>query len=291
MVVAPLGGEVHAPPVSPLQAPWVLMYHSVDVYEQDPNLLTVMPHRFAEQMNWLAESGLRGVGVEELLDAQARGKAASLVGLTFDDGYADFATQVMPVLAEHGFGATVYLLAGRLGGYNAWDAGAPRKDLLTAEQVRELADAGVEIGSHGLMHVRLTGLPAADLAAESATSREILEGLTGRPVRGFCYPYGAVDQAAVSAVRDAGYQHACAIDHSALTGRWALPRCYVGDHDGAWRLKAKRARHLMRGLRTAVLNRSGDADRPGAPAVVAGRGNPTAGAAMSPSDPTDGKSP
>ncbi|MFG2843568.1 polysaccharide deacetylase family protein [Kitasatospora sp. NPDC048296] len=278
--------------MTPRQAPWVLMYHSVDAYEQDPNLLTVMPERFARQMSWLAGRGLRGVGIAELLHAHARGEAASLVGLTFDDGYADFARNVMPVLARHGFSATVYVVAGRIGGHNEWDAGAPRKELLTVEQVGELADAGVEIGSHGLTHVRMPGLGAAALLAETVSSREILEGITGRPVDGFCYPYGALDRATVSAVRRAGYRYAVGIDHSELTGRWAVPRCYVGDHDGSWRLRAKHGRHLVRGLRTAVAARFSEADRSGATGVLGPQGtrSPSAGAAGSLDAPTDGTS-
>ncbi|GAA0682110.1 polysaccharide deacetylase family protein [Kitasatospora atroaurantiaca] len=239
----------------------MLMYHSVDAYEEDPALLTVRPERFARQMEWLHRRGLRGVGVAELLRARAQGKAGSLVGLTFDDGYQDFARHVLPILDARGFSATVYVVAGLIGGHNAWDADLPRKELITGEEVKSLADAGVEIGSHSLNHVRMTGLGAAELADETVRSREILEEITGRPVNSFCYPYGAVDAAAVSAVRAAGYHHACAIDHSALTSCWALPRCYVGDRDGGWRLRAKQARHVARDLRLAKLSHRDDGTR------------------------------
>ncbi|MCD0483215.1 polysaccharide deacetylase family protein [Streptacidiphilus sp. ASG 303] len=228
------------------------MYHSVAPYEEDPYLLTVSPGRFAAQMRWLHTRGLRGVGVGELLRAAADGRARGLVGLTFDDGYADLLDHVVPVLRARGFTATVYVVAGRLGGDNAWDPDGPRKPLLTADQVREAAAAGVEIGSHGLLHTDLTGLGDDALAAETARSRELLEDVAGVPVTGFCYPYGAVDARAAAAVRAAGYDHACAIAHGPLTGRHALPRTYVGDRDGPLRLHAKRARHLLRDLRGAA---------------------------------------
>ncbi|MCC9311795.1 polysaccharide deacetylase family protein [Kitasatospora sp. RB6PN24] len=250
-------GRKYVPTAFARENSWVLMYHSVDTYEEDPNLLTVRPDRFARQIDWLRRRGLRGVGMSELLRARAQGRAGSLVGLTFDDGYTDFTRHVLPILDELGFSATVYVVAGLIGGHNVWDAGAPRKDLLTAEQVRSLADAGVEIGSHGFHHVRLPGLGDAELTTETALSRELLEEITRHPVNSFCYPYGAVDAAAVSAVRTAGYDHACAIDHSPLTDRWSLPRCYVGDSDGGWRLRAKRARHLMRDHHLATASRRG----------------------------------
>ena len=108
-----------------------------------------------------------------------RGAGRGLVGLSFDDGYADFAEYALPVLRRYGFTATVFVIAGRMGGDNA-DAAGPRKPLLDADQVAGLAEAGVEIGSHGLMHV---SLPAAHraLAAETGGSRRILQDVTGQP--------------------------------------------------------------------------------------------------------------
>ena len=52
----------------------------------------------------------------ELLAARAAGAGKGQVGLTFDDGYADFAEYALPVLRRHGFTATVFVIAGRLGG-------------------------------------------------------------------------------------------------------------------------------------------------------------------------------
>ncbi|MFE7531400.1 polysaccharide deacetylase family protein [Kitasatospora sp. NPDC057542] len=174
------------------------------------------------------------------------GTAAGMVGLSFDDGYRDFVEEAMPALAEHGFTATVYVVAGRLGGYNDWDGQGPRKPLMTAREVCEAAAAGMEIGSHGLTHRRLAGLGAQDLAAQVSDSRHVLEDLTGRAVEGFCYPYGSLDAAAVEAVAQAGYAYACAVSPGAHSGVYALPRCYVGDRDGPLHLTAKLVRDRWR---------------------------------------------
>src|SRR5262249_20180626 len=150
--------------------PMVLMYHSVAEYDDDPYAITVHPARFAQQMRWLERRGLRGVAMRDLLDRPGSGR----VGLTFDDGYADFASNVLPVLARHGFTATVFVVAGRMGGQNDWDSEGPRKPLLTAAQTATLAAAGVEIGSHGLRHVRLSNLDDAELRTEIHESRAVL---------------------------------------------------------------------------------------------------------------------
>ena len=220
--------------------PMILMYHGVADVAEDPNLLQVTPARFAQQMAWLQSRGLRGVGTGELAHAIREGRQRGLVGITFDDGYTSVLDAALPELRRHGFGATVFVIAGRLGGTNEWDEG-PAWPLLTGEQVRELAAAGLEIGSHGTTHVRLAGLGPQQLAAEVAGSRAALTTLLGRPVRGFAYPYGSMDAAARQAVHDAGYQYACAVEAAtAELGFMALPRIYAGQQDSAARLAAKR---------------------------------------------------
>ena len=178
---------------------------------------------------------------------------AALVGLTFDDGYQDFVTYAMPVLQRYGFTATVFVLAGRLGDHDAWNRPGPHKALLTADQVCQAAQSGMEIGSHGLDHVALPEADDTRLSAETVRSRAILWELIGQQIRGFAYPYGHVDARVVNAVQAAGYDYACAGGPSAAIGRHAFPRTYVHDGDSSWRLDAKRIRSgLTVGNRIAV---------------------------------------
>ncbi|TRO70005.1 polysaccharide deacetylase family protein [Streptomyces sp. IB201691-2A2] len=216
------------------------MYHSVGDCSDDPYRITVSPDRLDRQLGWLRRRGLRGVSMADLLAARARGEGRDLVGLTFDDGYADFTDNALPVLRRWDCGATVFVLPGRLGGTNEWDPLGPRKPLLTADGIRELADTeGLEIASHGLTHVDLTEADDALLGAEVGGSRALLSELTGREVLGFCYPYGTVDQRVADVVRAAGYDYACAIDPGPLTGPFALPRVHIGENDTSWRLLLK----------------------------------------------------
>ncbi|MFI7010356.1 polysaccharide deacetylase family protein [Streptomyces sp. NPDC050145] len=230
----------------PGRSPWVVMYHSVDDCADDPYNVTVTPARLKQQLRWLRSRGLRGVTVGQLLDARRRGTGRGLVGLTFDDGYGDFAENALPLLRHYDCAATVFVLPGRLGGDNAWDADGPRKPLLSAQGIRAVAAAGMEIGSHGLTHVDLTRVDPEQRRAEIERSRERLEEITGRRVHGFCYPYGSVDRATADAVRTAGYRYACAISPGPLTGQFALPRVFVGERDTPWRLELKRCVHPIR---------------------------------------------
>ncbi|MFE6710225.1 polysaccharide deacetylase family protein [Streptomyces sp. NPDC057695] len=241
------------PPLWMKPPPWVAMYHSIADPADDPYRVTVSPVRFARQLHWLADRGLRGVSVGELLTATAEGRAAGLVGLTFDDGYADFVDSALPLLRRHGFTATVYVLPGRLGGENTWDADGPRKPLLDEDGIRRIAGAGMEIGSHGLTHVALTEADDAELADQTRRSRALLEEMTGAAVEGFCYPYGRVDPRVIQAVRRAGYRYGCAIDPGPHTSTYALPRVHIGEGDTPWRLTAKRVLHPLRRRRPADL--------------------------------------
>jgi peptidoglycan/xylan/chitin deacetylase (PgdA/CDA1 family) len=225
--------------------PMVLMYHGVADEAEDPNHLCVAPSRFAEQLAWLKRRGLRGVSIGTLVDAMRAGRPRGLVGITFDDGYVSVLEAALPELRRHGFTATMFIVSGRLGGSNEWDEG-PRWPLMSAGQVRELAAAGMEIGSHSTTHVRLAGLDARQLEAQVGDSKASLADLVGAPVRGFAYPYGSMDAAARLAVRDAGYDYACAVQTPLRElGIMALPRVYVGQRDDARRIAAKRL--LFRG--------------------------------------------
>jgi len=231
----------------PDASPVVLMYHSVAAGDLDPFRITVSPQRFARQMRLLHRLGIRGASVRELLDGIGSAGRGPRVGLTFDDGYQDFLTGALPVLTRYGFTATVFVVAGALGGDNHWDQPAgPRKPLLTARQVRAVTEAGMEIGSHGLRHTRLPSLPGPQLRREVEHSRQLLAQLTGREVTGFCYPYGEAGAREVAAVRAAGYGYGCGSGLcTRLTSRHALPRIYVGDRDGPVRLAAKWARDRL----------------------------------------------
>jgi peptidoglycan/xylan/chitin deacetylase (PgdA/CDA1 family) len=118
------------------------------------------------------------------------------VALTFDDGAATDRWLAAPLLREHGFGATFYVVAGWLG----------RRGQASAAELRELAGMGFEIGSHSMTHPRLTDLDAAALGHEIAGSKDLLEQRLGTAVHHFACPGGRVSRAVVRAAKEAGYR-------------------------------------------------------------------------------------
>ena len=226
--------------------PVILMYHSIVPYEVDPSRTTVHPQRFEQHMRWLHQRGRRGTSVRELLEARQNGAADGLVGITFDDGYSDFIDNALPVLQRYGFNATVFMLGGRLGGDNSWIPDDPRKDLLTAEQIKQLAASGIEIGSHGLLHPSLPSVDEATLADELQNSRRVLQDVSGQEVPGFAYPFGHLDARAFRGVQDAGYDYACSVWPTEFSGPYALTRINVLDKYSYGHLWYKGIRHWLR---------------------------------------------
>jgi peptidoglycan/xylan/chitin deacetylase (PgdA/CDA1 family) len=222
--------------------PRILMYHAVCPIPEDPNELATSPESFAAQMRCLERRNLRGVSMRELRRAVKAGKARGLVGLTFDDGYENFLQYALPILERHGFSATLFAVAGMLGAENDWQhryEPRPRMKLLGAEGLREVSARGTEVGAHTMTHCALPGVEAESLEEEVSGSRRVLSEVLDEPVEGFCYPYGAIDSAAVRAVRRAGYGYACAVLDRVERNDYDLPRQSVEEDDSPWKFAVK----------------------------------------------------
>ena len=66
----------------------------------------------------------------------------------------------------------------------------PSALMLSSQQVRGLASAGMGIGGHTVSHPILTRIDDAAARREIADGRETLQAITGQPVRQFAYPNG-----------------------------------------------------------------------------------------------------
>jgi peptidoglycan/xylan/chitin deacetylase (PgdA/CDA1 family) len=194
------------------------------------------------------------------------GDARGLVGLTFDDGYEDFLDAALPVLEKLGFSATVFVVAGMLGEENTWEHGGEtrvRLRLAGADAVREISERGMEVGSHTVTHPRLSGLDEETLVHEVSYSRQMLAGLAGTPIDGFCYPYGDLDSPAVRAAREAGYAYAVGTKRSISFGVYDWPRVYAGEKDSPLRLGMKLRTSSAKALARISRQRFAGRDRKG----------------------------
>jgi peptidoglycan/xylan/chitin deacetylase (PgdA/CDA1 family) len=165
-------------------------------------------------------------------DGRGAGQPEHPVVLTFDDGFADFDTQALPVLRHHGFGATLFVATGFVGSTSRWLAqqGEAAREMLGWNQLAQVARAGIEIGAHTHSHPELDMLSPTQARAEIVESKRCLESHLGQTVASFAYPYGYSTAGVQSLVREAGFKSACAVGYALSSARddvFALSRLPV----------------------------------------------------------------
>ncbi|MEV0222527.1 polysaccharide deacetylase family protein [Streptomyces sp. NPDC050704] len=209
----------------------IFMYHSIaEAPNEATRALSVAPEAFAEQMTLLGDLGCTPISTAELARSWRSGGPLPRrpVLVTFDDGYEGVHRHALPVLAKHGFAATLFVSTGWLRG--AYDTGGALDEMLDWDQVRELADADVEIGGHSHTHPQLDQLTDDALRFEVLRCKEIVADELGtRPVS-FAYPYGYSSRRVRQMVREAGFGQSLAVGNSLARrrqGPYALRRVTV----------------------------------------------------------------
>ncbi|WP_327693870.1 polysaccharide deacetylase family protein [Streptomyces sp. NBC_00459] len=209
----------------------ILMYHSVATEPNDATrTLSVTPEAFAEQLAMLAERGFTPLNTADLSASWRSGRplpARPLV-ITFDDGYEGVHRHALPVLAKHGFPATLFVSTGWLRG--PYDTGGGLDTMLDWDQVRELAGSGVEIGGHSHTHPELDQLDDDVLRFELTRCRDVVAEQLDSVPASFAYPYGYSSRRVRAAVRAAGFAQALAVGNGLARrqqGPYALRRVTV----------------------------------------------------------------
>jgi peptidoglycan/xylan/chitin deacetylase (PgdA/CDA1 family) len=219
----------------------VLFYHRVSDERDD---LAVHPRRFREQMDYLAGAGYRVVDivqVAELLDAGET--PARTVGLNFDDGYLDVAEHALPVLAEHGFRATVFVATGVTDGRASFAWYQRQPPLLGWDEIAEL-DRGdtLEFEAHTVTHPNLLAVDDLRAAAEIEDSKQELEDRLGRRVMALSYPAGLFGERERRLAVESGYRVAVSCEPGVNlpdTDRFALRRRQIDSRDRLFDFRAK----------------------------------------------------
>ena len=178
----------------------ILMYHSISDETESGHpyfRINTSPKRFAEQMRLMKENSYKVVSLTDAADILRKastvpdrladhGSHRRYAVVTFDDGFADFRTMAFPILADHGFSATVFLPTGFIS-----DTGSTLKGkmCLRWDEVGELAKSGVRFGSHTVSHPKLRDIPWDQVEKELRESKNILEDRLGTEAESFSYPY------------------------------------------------------------------------------------------------------
>ena len=157
----------------------ILMYHAVSDDLWGIEELFVSPEDMRAQLEYLIDNGYDPIFFSDLPHLSDYDRP---VILTFDDGYDDNYTELLPLLREYNVKATVFVITGMLGD----------EHYLTAEQAREMSESGlVDIQSHTVNHPELDTLSYDEQKQELAGSRLELARITGRIPYVIAYPSGS----------------------------------------------------------------------------------------------------
>ncbi len=197
----------------------ILMYHSI-AKSTNPKFkqLAVHPASFYEQMAYLHLHSYTPITVTQLVRMLSQERYAlpeRPVVLTFDDGFADFFTNALPVLRQFNFTATLYITTGYIGSTSRWlwPEGETSRIMLTWDQIAEINASGIECGAHTHSHPQLDTLPLSVALDEIVQSKRLLEQHLGQEVLSFAYPFGYYTSAIRRELPAAGFTSACAVKY------------------------------------------------------------------------------
>lgn len=223
----------------------VLCYHALSP-RWDAEL-SISPVAFERQLGHLLRRGWRATTFTDAVLGSSPGR---VLAITFDDAFASVKQYAEPILARHGAVATVFAPTDFMGpgmmlswpGVDHWAQTEFADELQPMEwgDLRRLAQAGWEIGSHTCSHPHLTALDDDALRSELTESRTRCTEELGRDCRSIAFPFGDVDDRVVAATVAAGYQTGARLSSDLRPGSMhAAPRIgiYHIDHWSRFRLK------------------------------------------------------
>jgi peptidoglycan/xylan/chitin deacetylase (PgdA/CDA1 family) len=244
----------------------VMMYHRVNDYRG--NELSVRLDEFRNQVRWFHDMGFKNMRIRELESLAERKEPLPNnrhVVFSFDDGYEDNFTTVVPILKEFGYTGMFYLATDFIGSEKMYqrdreESGRVEHNrIMNWEQVSQMLSDGMEIGSHTMTHAILTETPDDKVWQEIYGSKKILEAKLGVDITSFSYPGGFFSDSHENMVRKAGYRSACTVDMSVWCGGniMRIPRVGIPASDSMFIFKAKVMGRMdsVFAFRAKVMNR------------------------------------
>ncbi|PZM82038.1 MAG: hypothetical protein DKM50_04640 [Candidatus Margulisiibacteriota bacterium] len=209
----------------------VLLYHNVA--HESADKWTITSEHFESILIYFKKYGFDTISCRELIDLRDT-FVPKKVSIAFDDGHQGIYTEAFPLLKKYGFIATIFLTTSFINKCEDSFAG------LTSGQIREMADYGIEIGSHGVTHVNLRKLSLQEQTMEIVNSKDFMENTFNIGINTFSYPHGCYDDNLKRIITRAGYTSAFSVFKGYSTRSFDQ---YAYD-----RLETSNCSHPLRGL-------------------------------------------
>lgn len=199
----------------------ILMYHYIRDYnnpdDQIGTNLSVSPEKFNQQLKWLKDNGYQTIDLDYLLTRSDTTPFKPVI-LTFDDGYQDAYTNAFPILQKYDFTAVFYIITDYINNNNQY---------MTWEEILELKNAGMNIGSHTATHPDLSKLSDNRIGNELIESKKIIEKKLNIQISDFCYPSGKYNERVINKLKEIGYKTATTTHNGVVdqnSNLYELPR-------------------------------------------------------------------
>lgn len=215
------------------------------IYFHNPN-----KRLFTQCVRWLKENGYTFISAEQLVDIQygRTPLTSGAVWLSFDDGWREILTNVIPVARQQKIPITLFIASGIVEGegFFPWlhssESGPSRtgliregvRDSITISELKQVASyPEITIGSHTVNHAITDNLPEEKLRFEISESKRQLECWSGVPVISFAYPVGRFDGRESRLLNECGYEMAATTEAAFVTREgdpYLTPRFHVADN-------------------------------------------------------------
>lgn len=223
----------------------ILCYHRINPW-YDKDVLTVEPEKFKKQINYFLSKKFEFINIEQYLSSYRKNKK---IVITFDDGFRDNFLFAYEILQNLNIPFIIFLTVNFIGTEKLFSRYKDKeKDrFLNWNEVIEMAENGVEFGSHSLNHPDLTKLKKEEKEKEIIDSKKIIEDKIGKEVKFFCYPYGFYDKKVIEVVEKAGYKGAVVNRRRNMEiTRYSMPRVGIYGHNNFFTFKIKIWREYIR---------------------------------------------
>ncbi len=198
----------------------ILMYHKVpDKPIDTQHKIFVTKNNFKKHLQFFHLRGLKTITLKQYNDI-SEGKISAKQFpskpfiITFDDGYLDNYSNMLPLTDKYNFKGILFLLGNFNLTHNNWDKNEDpnANKLMSTEQKMSFVKSGWEIGAHTLTHPHLTQISINLAKEEIDRSKKQIEETLNVSVITFAYPYGDYNDETKKLAGNSGFEFAVATD-------------------------------------------------------------------------------